>query len=111
MILSALFLMSIYGVDAAYICTSATRCNVTCDNFVPKGYDIPNGSVVTVQPPWVVVPVEDGSCYFYNSVTDENQNDYPDTNKDDMPTRVPVIRTNTRLRGNVMMYKVAPPDE
>lgn len=111
MILPALFLMSMYGVDAAYICTSATRCNVTCDNFVPKGHDLQNGSVVTVQPPWVVVPVDDGSCYFYNSITDGNQNEYPDTNSDDMPTRVPVTRTITRLRGNIMTYKLAPLNE
>ena len=79
MLVSAILgLVFVYGADAGYVCTTATQCNITCDNFVPKGYEFPNVSVINVQPPWIVVPVEDGSCYFYNQNTGENKDDYPE---------------------------------
>lgn len=71
---------------AGYTCITPTDCNITCDNFVPKGYHFPN-VFLTVQSPWIVVPTDNGSCYFYNSVTDENQDELP-------------VQKNTRLRSN-----------
>ena len=56
---------------AGYTCRSPTDCTVHCSNL--------NQDQVSILKltNWIAVPWDNGSCYFHNTKTKEDRDDYP----------------------------------
>jgi hypothetical protein len=59
------------SVLGGYNCRTPTDCSVYCSNVEPYLVDSLKDT------PWITVPWSDGSCYFHNTETRENTDEYP----------------------------------
>ena len=66
-----IFLFLIINTYATYICRTPLDCDVYCNNISTKKIN------QLKKTNWIPVLWDNGDCYFYNTITQENRENYP----------------------------------
>ena len=66
----------IFPVLATNNCVTPTNCYVKCSNVNSLKLNLLKNTN------WIAVPWDDGSCYFHNTLTKENKDEFPKLNID-----------------------------